>query len=77
MIASRTWLFGAVGLVLAAVGLYGGAYGVQTAENDDSGAAHGAGRGQSSVVAMVLAEPSAGGHRAGDWHSGQRSEQGI
>ena len=54
MIASLTWLFGAVGLVLAAVGLYGvTAYGVEQ-RRGEIGVRVALGANRRSVVAMVL-----------------------
>ena len=54
MIASLTWLFGAIGLVLAAVGLYGiTAYGVEQ-RTSEIGVRMALGANRGSVVAMVL-----------------------
>jgi ABC-type antimicrobial peptide transport system permease subunit len=54
MIASLTWLFGAVGLVLATIGLYGvTAYGVEQ-RRSEIGVRMAVGANRGSVVTMVL-----------------------
>ena len=56
MIATLTWLFGAIGLVLAAVGLYGvTAYGVEQ-RNEEIGVRMALGSRRGSVLLMVLRE---------------------
>jgi putative ABC transport system permease protein len=54
MIASLTWLFGGVGLLLAAIGLYGiTAYGVEQ-QTSEIGVRMALGADRRSVVAMIL-----------------------
>jgi ABC-type antimicrobial peptide transport system permease subunit len=56
MIASLTWLFGAIGLVLGAVGLYGvTTYGLEH-RTREIGVRMAVGADRSSVIAMVLCE---------------------
>jgi len=69
MIASLTWLFGAVGLLLAAVGLYGvTAYGVEQRKSE-IGVRMALGADRNSVVIMVL--------RGAFWHVGIGLALGI
>jgi putative ABC transport system permease protein len=69
MIASLTWLFGAVGLVLAAVGLYGvTAYGVEQ-RTSEIGVRMALGANRGNVVQMVL--------RAAFWQVGIGVALGI